>query len=148
MTGLKLKTTAGGGTSFPVGLYQVRLKDLIEETIQNPRFGDGNRIRWVFLIEDVIDSDDDKADEKVGEELWAWTSYSMARKATARKYAEALNGEPIADDVEFDIEQLKGKRAKANIVPREDDPERTTLGALTPHKGTKRGARGSAEDPF
>ena len=144
-TGFKLaKATAGGGASFPVGLYVVKLKDIVPEVIENPKFGDGNRLRWIFSLEQVIDADDDSAEESIGQELWAWTSHSMARRATARAFAGALLGRAIEDDEEIDTDDLIGKRAKASIIPRKDDPERTALGTLTPHKG--KGARSNKDE--
>lgn len=101
---------------IPEGLYICRLK-----TMEN--MGPGmsfngeepkDRIRWVFEIEEVI-SGDDESEDFVGQDLHAWSSWSMNVKANMYKWSCALLGREIEKHENIRTEDLIGKRARVNI---------------------------------
>lgn len=112
---------ATDGESFeilPEGLYEFRLVGMENmgpgQAFDNER-EPKDRIKWVFEIESVI-SGDDEAEERVGEQVWFFTSLSMHRKATMRAWCEGLLGREIAEGEAVDASDIIGKRGRANIV--------------------------------
>ncbi len=100
----------------PEGLYLFRLKSM-----ENMGLGasfDGKepkeRVRWIFEIEEVI-SGDDESEDFVGQDFHAWTSYTMNIKSTMYKWATALLGREIDKDEEVGVDDLLGKRGRANV---------------------------------
>lgn len=130
-------------TGVPVGLYLVRLKAMEEQEPRPSQFHEEPQatMRWVFVIEEVIDSNDEEAEEKVGEELWGFTSITMGKKAKMRAWSEALLGRPMADKEKVTDEMLVGKRAKATVIPhtRQDGTETTKIGSMVPYKSRGNG---------
>lgn len=139
--------TNNAGTAIPVGLYTVRLKALEHSYQEEGPFGPGDRVKWIFTVEQVIDSDDEDAESKVGEELWAYTSLSMGRKAKMRGYVEALMGRTLEDGEGIAPEDLIDRRAKASVVPheRQDGTMTTKVGSLLPAR--KAAPVGAAKGP-
>ena len=112
---------ATDGESFeilPEGLYQFRLADMENmgpgQAFDNER-EPKDRIKWVFEIESVI-SGDEEAEERVGEQVWFFTSLSMHRKSTMRAWCEGLIGREIAEGENVSADDMIGKRGRANIV--------------------------------
>lgn len=103
---------------LPEGLYLFQLRGMENmgpgQAFDNER-EPKDRIKWIFSIEDVI-SAEDEAEDRIGEEVWFFTSLSMHRKATMRAWAEGLLGREIADNERVDAGDLIGKRGRANIV--------------------------------
>lgn len=103
---------------LPEGLYMFKLAGMENmgpgQAFDNER-EPKDRIKWVFQIESVISGDDD-AEERVGEEVWFFTSLSMHRKATMRAWCEGLLGREIAEGEAVDTSDLIGKKGRANIV--------------------------------
>jgi hypothetical protein len=103
----------------PEGLYVMELKDLVQEdaaSMPNPKYkNSGPRIRWIFTIKRVIDSNDPEAHDQVGEEFWAWSSLAMGRKATMRKWSEALLNRQLSEGEQITPTHLLGKRCKATV---------------------------------
>lgn len=134
---------------IPVGLYIVRLKSLEQQEPRPSQFSDEPQAtaKWVFTVEQVIDSNDEDAEEKVGEELWGFTSITMGKKSKMRLWTEALLGRAVTEDDDIPTTALIGKRAKATIIPhtKQDGTETTKIGSMVPYKG--RGGNGGSE-PF
>ena len=133
-------------TSFeqcPIGLYVFKLKSMERGIEGNPQYGGGERVKWIFEIERVIDANEndpsaDNPDPKpieawVGEEFWAFTSLNMGKKATMRAWSEALLGRSIADGEALNAGELIGKRAKATVGRNEN--ERQKIMSLVQIKG-------------
>lgn len=141
------KASNNTGSSIPIGTFIVRLKEMVkEEQVAGP-YGDADRVKWIFGVEQVVDSDDDTAEDRIGDDLWAFTSLSMGRKAKMRAHAEALLGRPLDEDEQVGVTDLVGKRAKASVVPhiKQDGTATTKLGSLMPYKA-KKAAKPADED--
>lgn len=132
----------------PVGLWLFKLK-LMEDGIEgSPEYGGGERVKWVFVAEKAIsveepdatrDNPDPKSvDDWIGEEVWGFTSKSMAKKATMRAWAEALLGREIADTDTLNASDLLGKRAKATVGRGMTGRQKIT--AMMPYKPKARAA--------
>lgn len=135
-------------TGIPVGFYVARLKAMEKQEARPSQFHDEPQetVKWVFTIEQVIDSNDDDAENKVGEELWGFTSISMGRKAKMRHWAEALLGRELEEDDALAADDLIGKRAKVMVEPhtKQDGTKTTKIGSLQPYrKGNSR-----SSEPF
>ena len=112
---------ATDGESFeilPEGLYLFQLLDMENmgpgQAFDNER-EPKDRIKWVFEVMEVISGDED-AEERIGEEVWFFTSLSMHRKATMRAWAEGLLGREIEGNERVDASDLIGRQGRANIV--------------------------------
>lgn len=142
------KVSNSTGASIPEGLYGVTLKEMQKEHVEDGPYGPQDRVKWIFTVNEVIDANDDEAEQKVGEELWAFTSLSMGKKAKMRAFAEALLGRALDEDEEIGTADLIGRRAKANVIPhtKQDGTQTTKLGTLTAAKTSKRRARAEDED--
>lgn len=126
----------------PIGLYVFKLKHLERGIQGDPRFGEGERVKWVFDIERVIDANENEPtrdnpdprsiEDWVGEEFWGFTSLSMGKKATMRGWAEALLGRTLEEKEQLNAGELIGKRAKATVG--RSDTGRQKIMSLVPLK--------------
>lgn len=132
----------------PPGLYVFRLKEMEGGIPGNPEFGDKPRVRWVFTIEDVIDADDDEADEFIGQEFWAFTSETMGKKATMRAWVEALIGRTVTEDDEITSDDLIGQRARCTVSHYEkmNGSQGHKITSMLRHKANKKRRRKPVED--
>lgn len=134
----------------PPGLYLMKLKSMeetdgVDFTTQQPT----KRMRWIFSIERVIDSNEpEEAEELVGEEFWAWTSITMGRKATMRAYVEALLGRPVEPDEEITTDDLLGKRLKATVAhyQKQNGETGSKISGVVPYKAKTVARAAAAED--
>lgn len=119
------KATDQGFEQCPEGLWVLKLKSMERGIQGDPQYGGGERVKWIFEIERVIDANENEPtrdnpnpkpiDDWIGEEFWGFTSLSMAKKATMRAWAEALLGREIGEGDELNASELIGKRAKATV---------------------------------
>ncbi|HLI51011.1 MAG TPA: hypothetical protein VKU87_04395 [Thermomicrobiaceae bacterium] len=130
-------STSGGAT--PEGVYGVRLVSMDMEHFEDGPYGPQDRVKWIFGIEKVIDTDYDDPESLVGKEIWAFTSNSMHIMSTMRKHAAALLGHEIEDGENVQPSDLIGKQAKANVGPhtKKDGTLTTKLAYLQPVKGKR-----------
>jgi hypothetical protein len=150
MTMTKLpKATNTDFVQTPAGVYRMKLKDMEER--EQPSYDDPTvtetRVQWTFEIEDVV-SGDDKCEDFIGQEFWAWTSKTMGRKAKMREWAEALVGRPIDDDEELDPSQdLLGRRVVATVVAyiKMNGQPGTKLGSVAPYRARRQTEAVTAE---
>lgn len=142
--------TATNKTDFaptPEGLYVVQLKHVEKaESTFNPGT---EHLKWIFTVRAVIDSNDDAAEDAVGEELWGFSSLGGTLRHKARKWAEALRGKPYAEGEAMAVSELIGCYAKATVVPhtKQDGSETTKIESLAPHKTTRRSKRAPEPAP-
>ncbi len=119
----------------PAGVYLFALKGL-ERGIQGAaEYGGGERCKWVFSIDKIIDTNEpDEADAYLGEEFWAFTSYParLGPKTKMRQYVEALLGRALDEGEEPDGDDLIGRKVKVTLAP--NDKGRRNIVAMMPHK--------------
>lgn len=142
-----------GYEQCPVGLYVFRVKEMQDGIEGSAEYGGGERVKWVFTVERVIDANDpeptaDNPDPKsvedwVGEEVWGFTSLSMNKKATMRSWAEALLGREIPEGEALMASDLIGKRAKATVGRGQTGRQKIT--SLVPYKPKQRQAPADVE---
>ena len=117
--------TEGTFEECPQGLWVFRLKAMEDGIEGREEFGGGERVKWIFEIVRVIDANENEptrdipepkpVDDWIGEEFWAFTSKSMARRATMRAWAEALLGREITERDNLSASHLIGRSAKATV---------------------------------
>lgn len=133
-------TNTMAGVSPPVGQYRVSLKKI--DDVESSFSEDGNW-QWVFEIEDVINSDDDEAEEFIGQELFGFTSKGLGPRHKARGWIEALLGRKLEEGEAVAEDDLIGAKAVANVIPhtRQDGTESTKIASeagLTRYKAKKK----------
>lgn len=125
-------------SAIPAGLYLARLKAI--EEIES-RYNEGQTdLKWIFVVERVIDSNDDDAEKAVGEEIWGYSSKGASLKHKARLWAEAIRGRAYDEGETIRSDELIGKLVKISMVEhtRQDGTTTTKVGALTTHKTKRR----------
>lgn len=138
----------------PIGLWLFKLKDMEPGIQGNPEYGDKERVKWVFIAEKALDVDDPEptrdnpspksAAEWIGEEVWGFTSLSMATKAVMRQWSEALLGREVGPDEDVKASDLIGKRAKATVGRGQTGRQKIT--SLMPYKPKAKPARVEDDD--
>lgn len=121
---------AENGPIVPEGQWTLELLSL-EKVDADPRWmkpgDDPFRIRWVFALYD----DKGQRFHFNGEpyEFFRTTSTKNTPRASARKYAEALLGRPLADKERPKPADLLGKRMRAIVIHEQSrtDPERKVI---------------------
>ena len=76
------------GQTTPVGDYILKLKDV---TTEDSQFDDGQYRKWIFVVESIHYSDEDDAQDMIGEELWGTTTTSLATKSRSYAWVRALS---------------------------------------------------------
>lgn len=138
-------TNSVGGVAPPAGQYVVsmaRLEDADGEF--------GPQWKWIFEVEQVIHSNDDEAEDFIGEELHGYTSTGLGPRHKARAWVEALMGQKLDEGEAVEEADLIGRKAIANVIEykRNDGTEATkiaTEGGLSPYK--KKSKKKSAPPP-
>lgn len=97
------------------GLYLASLKHIGEpEKKTSEKYGDSVQVRLVWLIEGVLDDEEDN-EEFIGEEVWDFCTWSTGKKAKLRARIDALLGRPFEDDEDLNVDDVLGKRVKLNV---------------------------------
>jgi hypothetical protein len=133
-------TNEMAGVSPPAGQYRVMLKEI--DDIESS-FDENGNWKWVFTIEDVINSDDDEAESFIGQELYGFSSKGLGPRHKARAWIEALMGQKLDEGEPVREDDLIGKRAVANVIDykRTDGSDGTKIaseGGLSRFKGKKK----------
>jgi hypothetical protein len=120
----------------PPGLYIVTVNGIFKEA-ENRFNPDVDRLRFDFLVEHVIDSEDPRRSaEFVGNVVHGWVNSTMGPKATLRAWAEALLQRFMDDDDELEVADLIGKQAKATYInyTKENGSPGVKLSNLAPYR--------------
>lgn len=100
----------------PVGRYVADIKDLSDpEPPQMTEYGDTDQVKFTFTIVKVVDSDDDDAEEYVGQDTYGWCNFTFGPRAKLRKWAQAALGREITDGENISRDDLVGKRVRLDI---------------------------------
>jgi hypothetical protein len=120
----------------PPGLYVVAVNGIFKEA-ENRFNPDVDRLRFDFLVQHVIDSEDPRRSaEFVGQVVHGWANSTMGPKATLRAWAEALLQRFMDDDDELQVADLIGKQAKATYInyTKENGSPGVKLSNLAPYR--------------
>lgn len=135
------------GEPTPEGTYLVQLKR-IERTDPTQYSPDG-QFKWVAIIDEVMVGDDD-AEEKLGEELWAYSNIlpnGYGPKSKSRQNWEAFAGRDLEDGEAMTGEAIYGNFALAYVVPHtKADGSKTTKVERFAKAPKKRKAKAQADD--
>lgn len=136
----------------PEGLYLMSVKEIGEPELQDGPYGTSERIRWIFSIEEVLDdqSEDQNAEDYVGEEFWSWTSTAFGPNSNARKWVQALLGRQIENGEQISISEVVGKQAKITVGRNDNGNQKLVNIAPARVKKAKKAKRAPApvEDEF
>lgn len=140
------------GTAPPAGSYRVKLKAM--ETDIESDFNPDGQVKWIFSVEDVIHSNDDDAEDFIGEEIHGYSNQSSSgygSKAKTRIWYEALLGRRLEDNEPMSIEAVVGNQAVVNVVDheRKDGTATTKIaqeGGVSPYKAKKKKAAAPPPD--
>lgn len=133
----------------PFGLYVMECTDVGDpEPPQNSEFGDTDQVKFTFKVLKVVDSDDESAEDFIGEETFAWANFTFGPKAKLRQWASALLARPIGDGEPIAARDLKGKRVRVTIGPNQNGkPKITNMMPYTSDKKKKAPATVAATPP-
>lgn len=104
-----IAVTAGGSkVELADGTYPVQVSEVIEDTIENPQFGNGDVVRIILLVDGVLQPD--------GEEthLDAIANMKLTPKSKLWGWVTAFGLELVVGS-EFDTDALVGRSALARI---------------------------------
>jgi hypothetical protein len=106
---MSLKRTMKEATTLEPGTYTVRLMDLVETTLENPQFGNGDVIRFALETTDVVDEEGNpvQLDGIANDKLTPMSKLSRWLTAFG---VSAKPGEDV------DMEKAIGQQAMAVIV--------------------------------
>jgi hypothetical protein len=133
----------------PPGLYIIAVNGVYKEA-ENRFNPDVERLRFDFLVEHVIDSEDPRRSaEFVGQVVHGWANNTMGPKATLRAWAEALLQRLMDDDDELQVADLIGKQAKATYInyTKENGSPGVKLSNLAPYRPEQQAPRGQPVSP-
>lgn len=106
------------GSMPPFGLYIMECTEVGDpEPPQNTDFGDTDQVKFTFKILKVIDSDDEEAEDFVGQDTYGWANFTFGPKAKLRNWSAALIGREIEDGESVKPSQLIGQRARVTVGP-------------------------------
>lgn len=101
--------------TIPSGRYLFTLKSVEPDTTPS-QFGNKARNKWVFEIADILELDEEDADDAglVGREVWQWATHSMRPNSTQYAWISGMmfNGKPVPKDARVDSQELVGQSFK------------------------------------
>lgn len=123
----------------PFGLYVMEVTEVGDPEMSDNTNGEyeaKEQVKFTFKILKVIHSDDDEAEEFIGETTYGWANFTFGPKAKLRAWAQALLGREIEDGESVSGEMLIGKRATVTIGPTQTG--RRKVATLMPYSGNKK----------
>lgn len=117
-------------TGVPAGVYVARVAKLEEDDGQF-----GAQIKFFFEIQDVVTSNDDTAEDWVGEQKWGWSSDKLTPNTKLYRWFWTLTGYEPDIDEDLDLGDMIGKQAVITIAPNKNgNLAITDLAAYSPRK--------------
>jgi|GEM_PF-6733861 len=143
--------------TLPAGTYLFSLKS-VEPDTEPSKYSDKPRNKWTFVVEDVIDLDDDTdvdTEDLVGREIFQWKNQSMAPNSTQYAWLCGMLGKKSIEKGEkVDSNSLVGKTYRViwgdkpyQIQSTGESGVSTTIIKITPNKTAKPKATRPAVEP-
>lgn len=106
---MSLKRTMKEATTLDAGTYTVQLMDLVETTLENPQYGNGDVIRFALETTDVVDEEGNPV------QLDGIANDKMTPMSKLSRWLSAF-GVSAKPGEDVDMEEAIGKQAMAVIV--------------------------------
>lgn len=136
-------TTTAGFEMPPIGTYIAKCVD-ISEPFVSELYPDKEQVRLSFEIKKVVFSNDEDAEEYVGETVPGYANFAWGPKAKLRGWTEALLGRKLDDNVKIRSSDLIGKLAVIAIDLNKGNPPKPKVEKVQPYTAKKNGKK---QDP-
>lgn len=124
-----VKETGGDFKPAPAGLHQGVCVDIVDLGVMKTQFGESQKIRVVWQIEEV---DDDTQKPFIVSNMY---TPSLNEKATLRKHLESWRSKPFSSEElkGFDLEKLLGANCQLQVIHNQRDQKTyANIAAIVP----------------
>jgi hypothetical protein len=100
------EATATASDIAPEGLYVMKTTEIGDPQESEGMYGKQVQVRLILEIQKVIHSNDEDAEDYVGEDVYAWANFAWSPNAKLRAWSEAILDTELEEDETVSSDEL------------------------------------------